>query len=191
MTDDLPRTIENPLTGERVTFLATTDETDGAYVRIRNEVSAGAPGVVLHYHLTYSETFRVLEGRLDVSVGDNPNHVVLAAGSSAFVPVRTAHRWWNASSEPAVFEVEVRPARNFERALRAQFGLVAEGRTNRRAIPKNVLELALIYVLAESYIAGVPLVLQRGISRLLAAVARRIGHDPELSRYIRAGGVGA
>jgi mannose-6-phosphate isomerase-like protein (cupin superfamily) len=36
MTEDLPRTIENPVTGERVTFLATAKETNGEYVRIRN-----------------------------------------------------------------------------------------------------------------------------------------------------------
>jgi hypothetical protein len=40
MTEDLPRTIENPLTGERVTFLATAEETNGEYVRIRIEVPA-------------------------------------------------------------------------------------------------------------------------------------------------------
>jgi hypothetical protein len=69
MTEDLPRTIENPLTGERVTFLATAEETNGEYVRIRNEVPAGAPGVVMHYHLAYTEAFEVLKGRLDMCVG--------------------------------------------------------------------------------------------------------------------------
>jgi hypothetical protein len=54
MTEDLPRTIENPITGERVTFLATAEETNGEYVRIRYETPAGAPGVVMHYHLAYT-----------------------------------------------------------------------------------------------------------------------------------------
>ena len=66
MTEDLTRTIENPLTGERVTFLATAGETNGEYVRIKNETSAGAAGVVMHYHLSYTEAFEVLEGSLDV-----------------------------------------------------------------------------------------------------------------------------
>ena len=42
MTDDLPRRIDNALTGERVTFVATSEETNGEYVRIRNDTSAGA-----------------------------------------------------------------------------------------------------------------------------------------------------
>ena len=116
---DLPLTIENPVTGERVTFLATTEETNGEYVRIRNETSAGAPGVVMHYHLAYTEAFEVLEGSLDVCVGTEENHLVLREGESVFVPLNTAHRFWNSSTEPVVFEVEIRPARNLENALRA------------------------------------------------------------------------
>jgi mannose-6-phosphate isomerase-like protein (cupin superfamily) len=188
MTETLPRTIENRLTGERVTFLLTTDETNGECVRIRNTTFAGSQGVVLHYHLTYTETFEVLEGRLDMSVGSNDSHLALAAGSSAFVPLKTAHRFWNSSSEPVVFEVEIRPARNFEKALRAQFGLAADGRTNDRAVPKNPLELSLIYELAESYIAGVPLPLQKGVSGALSSIARRLGYDPEFSQYTKGGG---
>ena len=51
---------------------------------------------------------------------------MLAEGESVFVPLRTAHRFWNSNTEPVVFEVEVRPARNFEKSLRAQFGLVKD-----------------------------------------------------------------
>ena len=187
--EGLARTIENPLTGERVTFLTTAEETNGEYVRIRNETSAGARGVVLHYHLSYTEAFEVLEGTLDVCVGTPENHLVLAEGESAFVPLNTAHRFWNSGTEPVVFEVEIRPARNFEKALRAQFGLVGAGKTNEKAIPKNILELALIYELSESYVAGVPFSLQKGISRALARIARWGRYDPEFSEYTRPGGV--
>ena len=103
MTEGLARTIENPLAGERVTFLATAEETGGEYVRIRNEASAGAQGVVMHYHLSYTESFEVSEGTLDVCVGDEDNHLVLGEGESAFVPLNTAHRFWNSGAEPVVF----------------------------------------------------------------------------------------
>src|SRR4028119_992769 len=189
MAEELPRTIENPIAGERVTFLATAEETDGEYLRIRNETSAGAQGTVMHYHLAYTEAFEVLKGRLDMCVGSKENHLVLAEGESAFVPLNTAHRFWNSSTEPVVFEVEIRPARNFEKALRAQFGLVQDDKTNQKAIPKNILELALIYELSESYIVGMPLFLQKAIFGALARVARWLGYDPEFSRYTRPDGV--
>ncbi len=107
---------------------------------------------------------------------------------SAFVPLNTAHRFWNSSTEPVVFEVEIRPARNFEKALRAAFGLVQDGKTNQKAIPKNILELALIYELSESYIVGMPLFLQKGIFGALAILARWRGYDPEFSKYTKPDG---
>ena len=188
MTEDLPRTIENSVTGERVTFLATAEETNGEYVRIRNETSAGAPGVVMHYHLSYTEAFEVLQGTLDVCVGTN-NHIVLAEGESAFVPLNTAHRFWNSSTEPGIFGVEIRPARNFEKSLRAAFGLAEDGKTNDKGVPKNILELALIYELSESYIVGIPLFLQKGIFGALARIARWMGYDPEFSKYTKPDGL--
>ena len=189
MTEELPRTIVNPVSGERVTFLATAEETDGEYVRIRNETSAGAQGVVMHYHLAYTEAFEVVRGTLDVCVGTKKNHLVLTKGEFVFVPLNTAHRFWNSSTEPVAFEVEIRPARNFEKSLRAQFGLVQDGKTNDEAIPKNILELALIYELSESYIVGMPLFLQKGIFGALARIARWRGSDPEFSKYTNPDGV--
>ena len=191
MANSLPRTIENPLSGERVTFLATAEETNGEYLRIRNEASAGAQGVVMHYHLAYTEAFEVLEGRLDVCLGGKENHLVLSEGESTFVPLSTAHRFWNSSTRPVVFEVEIRPARDFEKALRAQFGLVEDGKTDEKAIPKNILELALIYELSESYIVGMPLFLQKGIFGALAGIARMLGYDPEFSEYTKPEGAPA
>ncbi|MDQ4137801.1 MAG: cupin domain-containing protein [Actinomycetota bacterium] len=184
MADGLPRTIENPISGERVTFLATADETRGEYTRVRTEISAGGRGTVLHYHLAYTEAFTVLEGTLNMCVGRG-NKRVLGKGESAFVPLRTPHRFWNPSAELAVFEVEVRPSRDFEKALRAQCGLVADGRTNDKAVPRNLFELALIYELSESYIAGLPLFLQTRLFGALARIARWRGYDPEFSQYTR------
>jgi mannose-6-phosphate isomerase-like protein (cupin superfamily) len=189
MTEDLPRTIENPVTGERVKFLATAKETNGEYVRIRNETAAGAPGVVLHYHLTYTEAFKVLEGSLDMCVGSKENHRVLTEDESAYVPLNTVHRFWNSSTEPVVFEVEIRPARNFEKSLRAAFGLAEDGKTNDKGVPKNILELALIYEHSESYIVDMPLFLQKAIFEALARIARWRGYDPEFSKYTKPEGL--
>ena len=143
----------------------------------------------MHYHLAYTEAFEVLQGSLDVCVGTKENHLVLTEGESAFVPLNTVHRFWNSSTEPVVFEVEIRPARNFEKSLRAAFGLAREGKTNDKGVPKNILELALIYELSESYIVGMPLFLQKGIFGPLAKIARWRGYDPEFSKYTKSDGL--
>ena len=113
---------------------------------------------------------------------------MLTEGESAFVPLNTAHRFCNSSTEPMVFEAEIRPARNFEKSLRARYGLVEDGKTTDKAVPKNILELALIYELSESYIVGMPLFLQKGIFGALAKIARWRGYDPEFSKYTKPDG---
>ena len=180
----LGRVSENPITGVRHTFLVTGEDTGGEYVRVRAELPPRAPGVPMHFHLSYTERFEVLEGRLDLCVGKK-NHVVLTSGQSAFVPLKVPHRFWNATDEPVVFEGEIRPASNFEKAIKAGDGMARDGKTNKNGVPKNLFELALAYELAESYLSGMPLFLQKGIFGTLAKIARKRGYDPEFSEYTK------
>src|SRR3712207_641713 len=156
---NLERTIENPVTGERYTFLATAEEKNGELLKLKEEIPAGTSGAPLHYHLTFTEGFEVLEGGLDLRVGED--HLVLGSGESATVPLGTPHRFWNSSDEPAVFEAEIRPARKMEQSLRVMVGLARDGKTNDKGVPENLFELALLYELSESYIVGMPLFLQK------------------------------
>ncbi len=178
--------LENLITGERMTFLVTAQETDGEFVKIKDELPAGSVATPMHYHLAYTETFEVLEGRLDVCIGGKKNHLVLKSGESAHVPVKVSHKFWNGSDEPAVFVCEIRPARQWEKSIRTAFGLARDGKTNKAGIPTNVWELALLYELSESYITGMPLFLQKGVFGLLSRIARRKGYDPDFPQYSEA-----
>ena len=177
------RVIENPVTGERLTFLATAEQTGGDLLKVKSELPAGSPGVPMHYHLAFTERFEVLDGRLDMRIGSKKNHIVLTAGQSAFAPLYTPHRFWNGSDEPVVFVGEIRPARKMERSLRVAHGLARDGKTNKKGVPTNPFELALLYELSESFIVGMPLFLQKGVFGALAKVARWRGYDPEFTRY--------
>jgi hypothetical protein len=44
------RVVGNPGAGERLTFLATTEDTCGELIKFTNEIPAGAPGVPIHFH---------------------------------------------------------------------------------------------------------------------------------------------
>jgi mannose-6-phosphate isomerase-like protein (cupin superfamily) len=185
----LARTIENPVTGDRTTFLATAEKTNGELLKYRSEVPAASPGVPLHYHLAFTERFEVLEGRLDIRLGEKENHVVLEPGQSAFVPLDTPHRFWNESAEPVIFVTEIRPARKMEQSLRAEYGLARDGKTNKKGVPTNIFELALLYALSESYLVGMPQFLQKGVFGALARIARWRGYDPEFSKYTKPNGL--
>ena len=50
------RVFENPVIGDRVTFLKSSEETNGAYTLLEIELIAKG-GNALHYNRSFSETF--------------------------------------------------------------------------------------------------------------------------------------
>jgi len=134
-------TIENPVTGERITFLATSSDTDGEAVVIETVVQPDGFVAAAHVHPSQTERFAVAEGTLGLRVGDKK--LELGPGDVAIVEAGTPHKFWNASDEPVRFVCEVRPALQFESLLETMFALAAEGKTNRKGMP-NPLRLAVI-----------------------------------------------
>jgi hypothetical protein len=57
------RTIENPVTGERLILHETSRDTDGAYVLIETILEPGAVVAAAHVHPYQAERFEVLEAR--------------------------------------------------------------------------------------------------------------------------------
>jgi quercetin dioxygenase-like cupin family protein len=134
-------TIENPVTGERITFLATSRDTDGDAVVIETVVQPDGFVAAAHVHPSQSERFAVAEGTLGLKVGGKK--LTLRPGDVAVVDAGTPHKFWNAGDEPVRFVCEVRPALQFESLLETMFALAADGKTNRKGMP-NPLRLAVI-----------------------------------------------
>jgi quercetin dioxygenase-like cupin family protein len=134
-------TIENPVTGERITFLATSRDTDGEAVVIETVVQPDGFVAAAHVHPSQSERFAVAEGTLGLKV--DGEKLTLGPGDVAVVEPGTPHKFWNAGDEPVRFVCEVRPALQFESLLETMFDLAADGKTNRKGMP-NPLRLAVI-----------------------------------------------
>jgi quercetin dioxygenase-like cupin family protein len=134
-------TIENPVTGERITFLATSADTDGEAVVIETVVQPHGFVAAAHVHPSQSERFAVAAGTLGLKLGRKK--MTLGPGEVATVEAGTTHRFWNAGEEQVRFVCEVRPALQFESLLETMFALAADGRTSRKGMP-NPLRLAVI-----------------------------------------------
>jgi mannose-6-phosphate isomerase-like protein (cupin superfamily) len=134
-------TIHNPVTGESVTFLATSADTDGEAVVIETVVQPHGFVAAAHVHPFQSERFAVANGRLGLKSGGE--ELELGSGEIATVEPGTRHRFWNAGEEPVRFVCEVRPALEFESLLETMYRLAADGKTNRKGMP-NPLRLAVI-----------------------------------------------
>jgi quercetin dioxygenase-like cupin family protein len=134
-------TIENPITGERVTFLKTSAETDGELVVIDATVAPGGFVAAEHLHPYQSERFEILEGEIEFKLGKEV--VTARPGDVVMVEPGTSHQFRNLGNEEIRFRTEVRPALSFETFLQTMFGLASEGKTNKEGMP-NPFRLAVI-----------------------------------------------
>ena len=178
----LLRTVRNPAMGAEATFLPSSEESGNGSVTAICTEPGRANGPPMHYHLDFEETFTCLEGTLYLDVGDR-RRVALRPGEFAHVPVGLPHRYYNDSDEPCVFSVIATPGRIYEDSIRVAYGLAADGRTTAGGIPRHPLDLALSLALSGSYLAGVPLWLQKGAARLGTLIARLIRYESGFGRY--------
>jgi len=176
----LPRSIENPLVKDRVTFLTTAAESEGKYEYVKVELAPGG-GTGLHYHLTFAEHFEAVEGELHLEV--DGIFTTLRPGESATAGPGTLHRFFNLGTERIVFHVKIDPARHFEKMLRIGYGMARDGKVNpKNGMPYSLLEAAVIFTLGETYMNRIPIWLQRGVFGFLYRIAQRRGVEERLLR---------
>jgi mannose-6-phosphate isomerase-like protein (cupin superfamily) len=158
-------TLDNPVTGERFTFTHTAASTGGELLAFDFALRPGGAVPIPHVHPIQTERFEVVDGRMTFRVGLRKLHA--GPGDVVEVPPRVAHSFANSGEGEARLRVEVRPALAMEEMFTEVVAMARAGRMNRRGIPRNVLELA---VLARKYDqeAHAPLVSVR-LQRLLLA----------------------
>jgi quercetin dioxygenase-like cupin family protein len=174
-------TVENPVTGERLTFHATSADTGGEYVRVETAVGPNGSVAAAHAHPYQTERFQVLSGTLKFKL--RRDVVEATAGDVVVVEPGTAHKFWNDGDEEARFVCEVRPALQFEQLIETMFALAADGKTNRKGMP-NPLRLA---VVAKHHFDDVrlpfpPVWMQRTGLALGAPAGRLLGYGPTYTR---------
>lgn len=164
-------------TGEQIQFLETTH----THSLIEVTLPPNGDGPPLHKHDQYRETFTVVSGTLEVTI--QKEKFTLTAGQSATVELNQNHRFTNSSNEAVTFQVELTPACDFESAVRIHYGLMDDGYTDEKGNPINSAHLAVILYLQNTWIAGVPIGIQRSIAKFLIRRANRKGQLDLLERY--------
>jgi quercetin dioxygenase-like cupin family protein len=175
---DAPRvrpgqTVENPITGERFTFIHTAATTGGELLAFDFALKPGGAVPMPHVHPIQTERFEVTAGRMRFRVGRRTIHA--EPGDVVVVEPGVAHSFANAGEREARLRVEVRPALAMEEMFADVVALAGAGRMTRRGMPRNLLDLAM---LAHAYQreAHAPLLglrLQRALLAPLVFLARR------------------
>jgi DNA-binding transcriptional MerR regulator/uncharacterized cupin superfamily protein len=102
------------LGGEPMDCKVSAKDTEGAMCVFEFTGGSGGPR---HLHYDLHEWIYVIEGELDVRVGDKP--LRLGAGESVFLPRKVGHAWVCLSSKPAKIINVYQPAGKMEEFFRA------------------------------------------------------------------------
>jgi quercetin dioxygenase-like cupin family protein len=169
------QTIENPVSGERITFLQTARDTGGEKLEIELELSPDGHVPGAHVHPEQTETFHVLEGTMKFRMG--MRRIVARAGDTVVVPAGRVHKFSNGGDEVARCRVEVVPALDMEQLFETTVELAMEGNTTSKGMPKP-LHLALFVgrFAREVRAPFPPAWMVRVLMAPLAALARKRGH---------------
>jgi quercetin dioxygenase-like cupin family protein len=114
------RTIEDPLTGQHLTFLETAADTDGHSLRAEVRLEPGG-FVPRHLHFRQDERLEVVAG--SVRFRTRGEDRVLGPGDTSLIGRRRFHRVANAGPGEARFVLDVQPARHIEETMRSMFAV--------------------------------------------------------------------
>jgi quercetin dioxygenase-like cupin family protein len=169
------QTIENPVSGERITFRKTAADTNGELLEIDLELAPDGHVPGKHVHPSQEERFEVISGSMKFKMGRKT--VVAEAGDVVTVPAGVVHAFQNGGDETALVRVQVRPALKMEQLFETAVALANEGRTTSKGMPKP-LDLALFVREYADEVQGAfpPVWVQQATMAPLAWIARKRGH---------------
>ncbi len=170
--------IEIARTGERFVFTKRPKDTKGELLEIEFLVKEFAPSA--HVHAKLEERVEILSGQARVWVGGKES--VAGPGETVVFPPGVGHTFKADGDEYLHFRCAVRPALKMEPLFETIFGLYYDGKADKRGQP-NPLQNVLLAQESESYVAGVPVWLQRPVIALGAWMARRLGYRLRYEKY--------
>jgi quercetin dioxygenase-like cupin family protein len=122
---DQGQIIENPVSGERITFRETAADTNGELLAIDLELGPDGHVPGMHVHPSQEERFEITDGVMRFRMGREK--VIATPGDVVVVPPGVRHKFANAGDERARARVEVRPALRMEELFETTVALARRG----------------------------------------------------------------
>jgi quercetin dioxygenase-like cupin family protein len=168
------QTIQNPVSGERITFRKTAADTGGELLELDLELTPDGAVPGMHVHPAQEERFELVSGRVRFRKG--LRKIDADPGDVVVVEPGKAHKFQNLGHEGAVMRVQIRPALQMESLLETAVALAEDGKVTKKGMPKP-LDLALFVREFKDEVRGPgsPGWVQRASLAPLAYIARRRG----------------
>ncbi len=169
--------ISNLATGDMIEFLQTDEDTNG---KMSNFIMTLAPKSSWaksprHFHPFQTETFRVISGELNLTVGKQ-KFKLKPGDEKVVVDKFVLHSFWNETDEAVIFEAEIYPPKNIEKGLRLTYQLSQEGKINKNNIPYNPFYTLILMDYFDSYFAVIPWKFQKFLFHQGANFAKLFGY---------------
>lgn len=151
----------------------SSSDTSGAYVEME---CTGAPGsgTIIHYHPHQEETYRVLEGTLEVLQNGKWN--ALNVGDGYTVAAGVVHAWRNASSGAVRFVNVHKPALGFENHLETLDRLVKAGKIRGMKDLRSLIYMSMSAARHKPDVAVKP---PQWVVNTMAFIGKRLGWSLE------------
>ena len=168
--------LTNKVTGEKLKYLQTAEETNGKLTQFELWVSPKGNVPVRHIHPAQSETIEVISGEFKVECDGDIKY--LKPGEKFIIIKGKPHQWWNESDSEevhAIFTIE--PANKFQKMQEQIFGICNA---------KGKLSFLQIMVMAKEYdmvIAGPPMILQKIMRVILSPIGWILGYRKYYPEY--------
>ena len=135
---DAYRTVDNPGTGETITFVETSEASGGA--RVVALITLAPGGAITPHSHQVKETFECIEGTFTIHLADRD--MTFPAGASLAVGPHQLHGFRNDTDVPATLKVTATPAGDLDRVLRTLSGLSRDGLLVPGKPPRHPLAMA-------------------------------------------------
>jgi quercetin dioxygenase-like cupin family protein len=173
--------ITNPTNGDTYEYLETSGDTNGARVVMKATIQSKGPLVPNHFHTLQDETFEIISGELTIwSAGET---TTLSAGEKITLPKNKPHNHYNSDDVPVTYIHSVTPGLDFDYLIENLVGLAADGKSKNGKYGLMQELVTLKYLDSKSYLAGIPVGLQKVLMHTIAPIGRGLGYRAIYKKY--------
>jgi quercetin dioxygenase-like cupin family protein len=172
-----------PITGEWVFGLKTSQETQGQFERGVGIFPPGNKGPAEHFHPTYDEHFELVQGDFIFRIGGQERKA--GAGEKLVALKGTPHTFRCVSSTPGVVIVETRPAARTGQVIATLFGMAHEGLLTPQGQPKMMHAMVIGSEYADDTVfTNPPPSIAIPMAKALAPIGRMLGYRSTEAKYL-------
>ncbi len=178
--------VGNPVTGEKIIFRKTTNETNGQLLQFDYFMKPHSKGLatITHTQPKLEQRMEILSGTMSYTLGKSKEKKTLTKGQKVVIPPNEPHSLWNEGDEELHLLDEYSPPFNIQKFFETMYGLAKDGKTNKNGLP-GTLQLAVMVSYYKNEV-GAGSSSQKflfAISRLFSPIAKSRGYRPWYPKY--------